>query len=94
MENLWNGLELFLLNIVSSIQSKYLVVHIISAAKLIHAQMCWNSRVKEFDRYMYDIAEMDTLTERLREGNQCKIESYWKTFNDWIDIQFEVLLKH
>ena len=82
--------ELFLLNMVTSVANpkfRYLIVHIVTAARMLYAQM-WKqddipSKVNLILK-IYELIEMDVLTERLREGNvKRRIES-WQPFYDWV----------
>lgn len=77
--------EIFLLNITTEMQNKdkYLVIQIITAARIVYAQM-WKivavpDDIKLIDK-LFELAEMDIITERLKAGNVNKIESAWKPF--------------
>lgn len=62
-------------------------MHFITAVRILYAQI-WKSAVtadldKLIDKH-FDAAEMDILTEKMREGDLGKIEKCWKPFYDWI----------
>lgn len=66
--------ELFLLNIMPKIQDnkhKHLTVHIVRTARLVFAQKWENNAVPDINELidkLYNTAEMDILTEQLRDG--------------------------
>lgn len=84
-------LELFLLNIMTTIQDntkKYLLTQVVMAEKILYEQM-WKKveipdNVRLIDK-LYETAEIDLLTERLKEGNWNKIKIFWKPFYDWLE---------
>lgn len=43
------------------------------------------STVGMLKQTIYELVEMDMLTERLRQGNIDKIERIWKVFYTWLD---------
>lgn len=76
---------------VSTIQeqeTKYLIIHVNTIVRLLYAQM-WkgenSQNIEKMIEKLYEMVEMDTLTERLKEGNLQKIEKCWNPFNKWLD---------
>lgn len=83
--------ELFLLNIIPDIQGenkKHLVIHVNAAVRLSFAQLWKNEEVPKLEiliEKIYEVAEMDISSERMKDGNIGKISAHWKSFYEWLD---------
>lgn len=83
--------EMFLLSIVPNDfrkEIKHIIIHVTTAARIMYPQMWKNMEtptVEMLVQKIYEIVEMDVLTERIRNGEIDRIRNIWGLFYKWLD---------
>lgn len=68
-----------------------MIIHVNTAARLLYPQMWKNEHCLNLEMLIEkidEVAEMDTLSERMKEGNLQKIKAYWEPFYRWITFYY------
>ena len=78
-----------LLNVISGVNDnklKHCLMYILTAARLLWAQK-WKTKegptIEELLKKLWDIAELDTLSEVLREQPRDYVKQNWKLIYSW-----------
>lgn len=64
------------------------MLYVIIAARLVYARMWKNPEIPSVEMWiekLYEIVEMDVLTERLRDGEMERIQKLWNPLYEWLD---------